>query len=146
MKLGGRNIEIGNGVQPNGFLESRVFAMWGVRTYLQVWGPYGEAVERARTIQAAQASKLRTCVDELEKALKARKEDMEKHKARSLARCRGACPNTNLRCDACQHRRRPAFQCRDCKALNCRDCGIREQHEHVEALIRKCKDKIMKLI
>jgi hypothetical protein len=143
MKLGGKDIAVGQGMKLNGFLETDVFAKWGVRNYPEIWGSSGKAVEKAREVKTQRKiSQLQTCVLELEQALVHRSQDMSKHAARR--RCRGACP-INLKCSVCgQGRKR--WNCLDCKRLNCTDCVARQQHEHMESRLYECKEAIKSFV
>ncbi len=147
MKLRGKDIAVGHGdgIQLNGFLETDVFAKWGVRNYPEMWGSSGKAVEKAREAKTQrQISQLQTCVLELEQALVQRRKDMDKYAARR--RCGGACP-INLKCSVCtplylSGRGRKRRNCLDCKRLNCTDCVARQQHEHMESRLYECKEAI----
>ena len=98
MKLRGKDIAVGHGIQPNGFLEADVFRMWEVSIYPAIWGSSGKAVEKAHEVKTrGQVSKLQACVRELEQALKHRRKDMQKHADKRG--CSGTCP-TNLKCTA----------------------------------------------
>jgi len=69
MKLRGKDIAVGHGdgIQLNGFLETDVFAKWGVRNYPEIWSSSGKAVDKARAAKAqGQISQLQTRVLELE--------------------------------------------------------------------------------
>ena len=141
MKMRGKDIAVGHGMKTNGFLEADVFRMWGVNNYPAIWGSSGKAVEKAREIKTrGQVSTLHTCVRELEQALMHRQKDMQKHADKR--RCAGACP-TNLKCTACDRKR---WNCPDCKLRNCANCVARQQHEHMEARVRECKEAIQKLL
>ena len=130
-------------MKTNGFLEADVFRMWGVKNYPAIWGSSGKAVEKAREVKTQrQVSKLHTCVGELEQSLMQRQKDMQKYAAKR--RCAGACP-TNLKCPACE-RGRNRWNCPDCKRHNCADCVARQQHEHMEARVRECKEAIQELV
>ena len=142
MKLRGKDIAVGHGMKTNGFLEADVFRMWGVKNYPAIWGSSGKAVEKAREVKTRQVSTLHTCVRRLEQALMQRQKDMQKYADKR--RCAGACP-TNLKCNACGHGRR-RWNCADCKRRNCADCVARQQHEHMEARVRECKEAIQKLL
>ena len=142
MKLRGKDIAVGHGIKTNGFLEADVFRMWGVQNYAAIWGSSGKAVTEAREVKArGQDSKLRTCVRELEQSLMQRQKDMQKYADKR--RCAGACP-TNLKCPVCERgtRGRNRWNCPDCKRRNCADCVARQQHEHMEARVRECKEAI----
>ena len=143
MKMRGKDIAVGHGIQPNGFLEADVFRMWEVSNYPAIWGSSGKAVEKAHEVKTrGQASKLHTCVRELEQALMYRQNDMRKHAGKR--RCAGACP-TNLKCNACGHGRK-RWNCTDCKRRNCANCVARQQHEHMEACVRECKEAVQELL
>jgi hypothetical protein len=143
MKLHGKDIAVGHGMKTNGFLEADVFIMWEVQNYAAILGSSGKAVTEAREVKArGQDSKLRTCVRELEQSLMQRHKDMQKYADKR--RCAGACP-TNLKCSACE-RGRNRWNCPDCKRRNCADCVARQQHEHMEARVRECKEAIQELV
>ena len=140
MKLRNKDIAVGHGIQPNGFLEADVFRMWGVNNYPAIWGSSGKAVEKAREVKTrGQVSKLHICVRELEQALMYRQNDMRKHAGKR--RCADACLK-NLECDACGRGRKRW----NCKHRNCANCVARQQHEHMEACVRECKEAIQKLL
>ena len=146
MKLRGKDIAVGHGMKTNGFLEADVFRMWGVQNYAAIWGSSGKAVTEARGVKArGQDSKLSTCVGELEQSLMQRQKDMQKYADKR--RCAGACP-TNLKCPACERgtRGRNRWNCPDCKRRNCADCVARQQHEHMKARVRECKEAIQELV
>ena len=145
MKLCGKDIAVGHGTQGNGFLWKEVFEMWEVENYSAIWGSSGKAVAKACEVNVqGHASKLPTCVGELEQALEESQKDMQKYA--DMRDCDGTCP-TKLKCDACRRRRgRKRWKCEDYKSLNCADCVAsadcvaREHHEYMEARVRECKD------
>ena len=54
MKLRGRDIAVGNGIDgKNGFLDRAVIEQWGVRSYAALWGESGTAISLARGIMTA---------------------------------------------------------------------------------------------
>ncbi len=123
MKLRGKDIAVGHGIQLNGLLETGVFAKWGVKNYPEILGSSGKAVEKAREVKTQRKiSQLQTCVLELEQALVQRRKDMSKHAARR--RCRGAC-HINLKCSVCGHGRK-RWNCLDCSEIGCDSlgCGV----------------------
>jgi hypothetical protein len=141
MKLRGKDIAVGQGIKLNGFLETEVFAKWGVTNYPEIWGSSGKAVEKARAAkEQGQTLQLQTCVSELEQALVQRRKDMEKHAARRC--CRGECP-INLKCSVCEQGRKRR-NCSDCKRRNCTDCVAKQHHEHMESRLYECKEAIKK--
>ena len=47
MKLCGKDIAVGHGIQGNGFLWKDVFEIWEVENYSAIWGSSGKAVAKA---------------------------------------------------------------------------------------------------
>ena len=87
MKLEGRDIKVGNGIDEKGFLDSKVLQLWGVKNYTHLWGNdvdnKGKVVEKAREMSRRnQRVKLEKCVEELDKALSRRQKDMKGYAAR----------------------------------------------------------------
>ena len=145
MKLEGRDIKVGNGIDDKGFLDSKVLQLWGVKNYTHLWGNdvdnKGKVVEKAREMSRRnQRVKLEKCVEELDKALSRRQKDMKGYATRR--KCRGMCKK--VVCSECQRAPRPRWNCWKCKS--CRDCVMKEQHEHVEKLIRESRDTIQGLV
>jgi hypothetical protein len=123
MKFRGKDLQVGNGIRPNGFLENGVFKQWGVQKYPELWGASGKAIEKAhQLLQKHQLTNLTHSSKSLNDSLLRRKEDMKKYAAKR--KCKGSCP----------------------PRLNCKDCVSREQHEHMYTLINDSRQAIEALL
>ena len=146
MQLGGKDIEVGNGISAkDGFLDRAVFVMWGVSSYAALWGKHGRAVSKAHDvmIEANGRDKVAAASQSIGESLTHRNKDMNKHAQNR--QCSGQCL-IGQRCSDCAAARRPKYKCFKCRRLNCRHCVAKGQHEHMERLMQETKAALDDLV
>jgi len=146
MQLGGKDIEVGNGISAkDGFLDRAVFVMWGVSSYAALWGKHGRAVSKAHDvmIEANGRDKVAAASQSIGESLTHRNKDMNKHAKNR--QCSGQCL-IGQRCSDCAAARRPKHKCSKCRSLNCRHCVAKGQHEHMERLMQETKAALDDLV